>query len=68
MGGDEQACLVSLLMITRIAVNPSDGGSCSMKSMEMESHGWFGMGSCFNRPYGTVMGALDLAHLVHDLT
>src|SRR5258707_9067058 len=34
-----RACLVSLSMITRIAVNPSNTGSCSMKSMDMESQG-----------------------------
>src|SRR5258708_31862083 len=66
--GMNSDCLVSLSMTTKIAVNPSDMGNCSMKSMEMESHSWFGMGSCFRRPYGLWRGVLDLAQLVHDLT
>src|SRR5258708_21964125 len=43
-------CLVSLSMITRIAVNPSDAGSCLMKSIEIDSQGWLGIGSCLRRP------------------
>ena len=43
-------CLVSLQTITNIEVNPEDGGSCSMKSIEMESHGRSGIGSCFRKP------------------
>ena len=35
---------------TRMEVNPSEEGSCSMKSMEMECQGRAGMGSCFRRP------------------
>src|SRR5258706_11534167 len=65
--GMNSACLVSLLMTTKIAMNPSDVGNCLMKSMEMESHGWFRMGSCFSRLYGLWWGVLDLAQLVHDL-
>ena len=37
---------------TRMEVNPEDGGSCSMKSIDMEFHGFLGMGSCFNKPKG----------------
>ena len=48
--GINRACLVNLLTITKIAVNPSNAGNCSMKSIEMESHSWFGMGSCFSTP------------------
>ncbi len=66
--GMNSDCLVSLLTTTKIAVNPSDVGNCSMKSMEMESHSWFGMGSCFRRLYGLWQGVLDLVQLVHDLT
>src|SRR5258708_26005743 len=65
--GMNRDCLVSLLMITSIAVNPSDVGNCSMKSIEMESHSWFRMGSCFSRPYSLWQGGLDLAQLVHYL-
>jgi len=35
---------------TRMEVNPSEEGSCSMKSMDMECHGRAGIGSCFSRP------------------
>ena len=65
--GMNSDCLVSLLTTTKIAVNPSNMGNCLMKSMEMESHGWFGMGSCFSRLYGLWQGVLDLVQLVHDL-
>ena len=47
-----KACLVKQSTTTRIAVNPSESGSCSMKSMEMESQGQSGIGSCQRRPYG----------------
>ena len=43
-------CLDNLSMMTRMEVNLEDGGSCLMKSMEMESHGLSGTGSCFRRP------------------
>ena len=33
---------------TRMAVKPEDEGSCSMKSIEMEFHGFSGMGSCLS--------------------
>jgi len=36
--------------MTRMEVNLSEEGSCSMKSMDMECHGRAGIGSCFNRP------------------
>jgi len=36
--------------MTRMEVNPSEEGSCSMKSMDMECHGRAGIRSCFNRP------------------
>src|SRR5260221_4948470 len=65
--GMNSACLVSLLTTTKIAVNPSDMGNCLMKSMEMESHSWLGMGSCFSRLYGLWQGVLDLVQLVDDL-
>src|SRR5258708_2254671 len=37
--GMKRDCLVRWLTITNIAVCPSDVGSCSMKSIEMDSHG-----------------------------
>ena len=43
-------CLLRRSTTTRMAVNPSDLGSCSMKSMEMESQGRSGIGSCCTVP------------------
>ena len=47
--GMNMLCLVSLSTITNMAVFPADGGRCSMKSMEIESHGQVGIGSCLRR-------------------
>ncbi len=47
--GMNSDCLVSLSTITRIAVNPSNVGSCLMKSIKIDSHGWPGIGSCLRR-------------------
>src|SRR5260370_38647689 len=44
--GMKRDCLVGRSTITRMAVFPSDGGSCSMTSMEMDSHGHWGIASC----------------------
>jgi len=56
-------CLVSWSTTTRISVWPSDGGNCSMKSIEMDSQGRGGIGSCLSSPlkgakggFGTVTG------------
>src|SRR6266446_759285 len=65
--GMNSDCLVSLSMITRITVNPSDVGSCLMKSIEIDSQGWPGIGSCLRRPYSLWHVALVHAQLVHDL-
>ena len=54
-------------MTTRIAVNPSEDGNCSMKSMKIEFQGLSGIGSCQRLPYGLCHGALDLAQAVQDL-
>ena len=43
---NEHSLFESLSTMTRIAVNPEELGSCSMKSMEIESHGRSGIGSC----------------------
>ena len=37
-------------MTMSIEVKLEDGGSCSIKSIDMESHGFSGIGSCFKRP------------------
>src|SRR5258707_7543380 len=65
--GMNSNCLVSLSMITRIAVNPSDAGSCSMKSIDIDSQGWPGIGSCLRRLTGLCGMPLLHAQLVHDL-
>src|SRR6266436_4661397 len=66
--GINRDCLVSLSMITRIAVNPSDMGSCLMKSIEIDSQGWAGIGSCLRSPYGLWCGTLVHVQLVQDFT
>ena len=48
--GMKMACLESLSTTTRMAVKPVDEGSGLMKSIEMEFHGFSGMGSCFSSP------------------
>ena len=64
--GMKRDCLVRWSTITRIAVFPSDVGSCSMKSMEMDSHGHGGIGSCLRKPYGLCRFALECAQTVQD--
>ena len=45
--GMKMDCFVNQSTTTRIAVKPlEDGRSCLMKSIEIESQGWTGMGSC----------------------
>src|SRR6202453_2527325 len=65
--GIKIACLESQSTTTRMAVNPSEGGNCSMKSMEIKFHGFLGIGSCQRLPCGGCHGALDLAQVVQDL-
>ena len=48
--GVKIACLVSLSTTTKMSEYPSEDGNCSMKSIEMESQGQRGTGSCFRRP------------------
>ena len=65
--GIKIACFVSWSTTTKIVVNPSEGGNCSMKSMEIEFHGFSGIGSCWRLPYGWCQGALDLVQVMQDL-
>ena len=65
--GIKIACLESRSTITRMAVKPSEDGSCSMKSMEIEFQGLSGIGSCRRLLYGRCRDALDLAQAVQDL-
>ena len=48
--GMKRECLVSQLTTTRMDEKLSDSGSCSMKSIEMESHGHVRIGSCLSNP------------------
>src|SRR5258706_14640390 len=68
MGRNEMKrdCLVRWLTITNIAMCPSDARSCSIKSIEMDSHGHGGIGSCLRKPYGLCQFALECAHTVQD--
>ena len=65
--GIKIACFVSRSTTTKIVVNPIEGGNCSMKSMEIEFHGFLGIWSCQRLPYGRCRGALDLVQVVQDL-
>ena len=53
-------------MTTRIIVCPEEAGSCSMKSMEMEFHGFKGMGSCFRSLYSLCLGTFVHTQVVHE--
>ena len=64
----KSAYLDNLSMTTRMAVKPSKGGSCSIKSMEMEFHGFSWMGSCFRRLKGWWQGVLEQAQDIQELT
>ena len=37
-----------------------------MKSMEIEFHGFDGMGSCFRSPYGLCLGTFAHTQVVHE--
>ena len=63
-----RACLESLSTTTRMAVKPEEFGSCSMKSIKMEFHGFSGTGNCLSSPYGLWRGVLARAHEVQDWT
>ncbi len=44
------ACLLVWLITTRIVVNLLESGNCSMKSIEMESHGHSRTGKGLSKP------------------
>src|SRR6266850_1662971 len=67
MVGMKRDCLVRQSMTTSMEVKPSVAGRCSMKSMEMEFHGFSGIGSCLSLPYGLWHGALVCAQFIHEL-
>ena len=45
-----------------------DNGRPTMKSMEMEDHGFFGIWSGCNNPYGQCQGIFDLEQMSHVMT
>ena len=55
-------------MTTKIAVYPEEARSCLIKSMEMEFHGFEGMGSCFRSPYGLCLGTFIHTQVVQEET
>ena len=57
-------CFNRWLTTTRMVMNPKDGGSCSMKSIEMEIYGFLGMRSCFNKPKGLSLGTFAWMQVV----
>ena len=66
--GMKMHCLERRSTTTRIVVCPEEAGSCSMKSMEMEFHGFEGMESCFRSPYGLCFGTFARTQVVHEET
>ena len=63
----KSACLDNLSMTTRMKVKPSKGGSCPVKSMDMEFHGFSGTGSCFRSPNRQCQGVLEWVQEVQEL-
>ena len=66
--GMKMHCLERWSTTTRIVVCPEDARSCLMKSMEMEFHGFEGIGSCFRSLYGLCLGTFVCAQVVHEET
>ena len=48
--GIKMACLLAQSITTRIVVNLLESGNCSMRSIEMESHGCFRTGKGLSKP------------------
>ena len=59
-------CLKRQSMTTSMKVNPEDRESCLMKSMEMEFHGFLGMGSYFSNLYDLCLGTIVWMQDVQD--
>ena len=66
--GIKMHCLERRSMTTRIAVCPEEAGSYLMKSMEMEFHGFEGIGSCFRSPYGLCLRTFAHTQVVYEET
>ena len=66
--GMNMHCFDSQSTTTRIVVYPKELGSCSMKSIEMEFHGFSGIGSCLSKPKGLCLGTFTCAQVVQEET
>src|SRR5258708_8579441 len=64
--GMKRDCFVRRSTITNIAMCPSDAGSCSIKSIEMDSHGHGGIGTCLRKPYSLYLFALEPPHTLQN--
>src|SRR6266581_5370034 len=63
--GMKTHCFERQSTTTKMAMNPEDAGSCSMKSIEMEFHRRSGIRSCFSKPYSLWQGTLAWVQAVH---
>ena len=61
------ACLESRSTMTRISVNPLEVGKDSMRSMDIDSQGRSGIGSCLRYPKGLCRGTLIRLQVVQEL-
>ena len=61
-------CFDSQSTTTRIVVYLKELGSCSMKSIEMEFHGFSRIGSCLSKPKGLCLGTFAHAQVVQEET
>lgn len=59
---------VNLQITTKRALNPSDSGKSVMKSIEMISNGWDGIGMDCNRPNGACRLGFAFWHMSHVAT
>ena len=59
-------CLERQSMTTKIVVCLEKAGSCSLESMEMEFHGFKGVGSCFRSLYGLCLETFACTQVVHE--
>src|SRR5882672_6062652 len=66
--GIKIACFERRSTTTRITVKADDGGSCSMKSIEIECQGRSVIRSCLRRLYGRCCGALTQEQVTQYLT
>jgi len=61
------ACFDRQSTITRIVLKLEEGGSFSIKFMEIKFHGCFGIESCWRDLYGLWYCGLDLIQVTQDL-